>query len=123
MTLEAAVGEASGEDVAAGRALVRFGEAVVQGSEDLPAARDTLRREIGEAGFIEACAIAGIFNGLVRTADLSGIPLDDTSLHGSADFRGPLGLNDFAGASNSDLARADTRLAPERFFPPPSNER
>ena len=118
MTLEAAVGEASGEDVAAGQALVRFGEAVVQGSEDLPAARDTLRRELGEAGFIEACAIAGIFNGLVRTADLSGIPLDDTSLHGSADFREPLCLNDFAGAANSDLARADTRLAPDRFFPP-----
>jgi len=122
VTLQAVLGQASGEDVAAGGALLRFGEAVVRGSDDLPAAREALRSELGEPGFIEACAIAGIFNGLVRVADLSGIPLDDTSLHGSEDFREQLGLNTFSGAANSDLERADSSLAPDRFFPPVPDE-
>ena len=116
--MDSTVGRASGSDVAGGEQLVRFGEAVVRGSDDLPAAREALREALGETGFIEACGIAGIFNGLVRNADLSGIPLDDTSLHGSEDFREKLGLNAFSGAKNSDLKRADASQAPERFFPP-----
>jgi hypothetical protein len=115
--LDSTVGRASGSDVPAGEQLVRFGEAVVRGSEDLPAAREALREALGEAGFLEACGIAGIFNGLVRNADFSGIPLDDAALHASEDFRDKLGLNDFPGARNSDLARADASQAGKGLFP------
>jgi hypothetical protein len=116
VTLEAVIGEAGAEAIPHGPALVKFGEAVTRGTEDLPGAREALRKALGEEGFADAAAIAAIFNGLVRTADLSGIPLDDGTLHGSADFRETLGLNQFAGAANTALERADRALAPPRFF-------
>jgi len=116
VVLEAAVGGAGAEAVAHGRALVRFGEAVTRGSEDLGPAREALLEALGDEGFAEAAGIAAIFNGLVRTADLSGIPLDDGTLHASADFRESLGLNQFGGAANTALERADATLAPTRFF-------
>ena len=44
-----------------------------------------------------------IFNGLVRTADASGIPLDDGVVSATAHDRQLLGLDSFGGAGNSDL--------------------
>ncbi len=85
-------------------------------------ARARVRAELGDAGVAEASGIVGIFNGLVRTADLSGIPLDDTSLHASVDFREQLGLNDFGGARNTQIQRGDASQAPERFFAPPQDD-
>ena len=119
--LEAAVGRAAASGIVHGEALVRFGEAVTRGSDDADAARARLREAAGEQVFGQAAAIVGIFNGLVRVADLSGIPLDDSSLHASIDFRDALGLNDFAGAANTELTRADASLAPERFFDIPES--
>ena len=55
--------------------------------------------------FVEAAATVGIFNGLVRTADSIGIPIDGGMVHSTADFRGELGLNDFSGSQNTDLSR------------------
>jgi hypothetical protein len=118
--LEASVGRAAGGGIEHGDSLVRFAEAVTRGTDDVDGARVALREALGEEAFVEASGIVGIFNGLVRTADLSGIPLDDDTLHGSTDFRSELGLNDFAGAANTDLDRADPTRAPKRFFPPPS---
>lgn len=120
VALEAVVGRAGAERVAHGAALVRFGEEVTRGTSGVVAARDALRAALGDEGFAAAAAIVGIFNGLVRTADLSGIPLDEGTLHGSADFRAELGLDAFAGAANTALDRADAALAPERIFAPPS---
>jgi hypothetical protein len=118
--LEATVGRTGGGGIEHGDALVRFAEAVTRGTDDVDTARAALRETLGEDGFVEASGIVGIFNGLVRTADLSGIPLDDDTLHGSIDFREGLGLNTFAGAANSDLDRADPERAPKRIFAPPS---
>jgi hypothetical protein len=120
VTLEAAVGGASPDGIRHGDLLVRFAEAVTQGADDVDEARAALRKAVGEEGFLDAAAIVGIFNGLVRTADASGIPLDEDTLHGSKEFREALGLNAFGGAANTDLDRADPAKAPERFFPPPS---
>ena len=120
MNLEAVVGRADAAAIEHGAALLAFAEAVTRGSDEIDAARAALRAALGEAGFIEAAGIVGIFNGLVRTADLSGIPLDDGTLHGSADAREKLGLNGYSGAANSALDRADAKLAPERVFAPPS---
>jgi hypothetical protein len=45
--------------------------------------------------------IVAVFNGLVRSADGIGIPLDDTMLAATADARSVLGLDSFAGAANN----------------------
>jgi hypothetical protein len=42
-----------------------------------------------------------VFNGLVRSADGIGIPLDDTMLAATAEERSMLGLDSYAGAANS----------------------
>ncbi len=120
VNLEATVGGEGASDVEHGEALVAFGEAVTRGSGDLDRARDALRTAVGDEAFVLACGIAGIFNGLVRTADLSGIPLDEGTLHASADFREPLGLNRYGGSANTEIERGDPAKAPERFLGVPS---
>lgn len=113
--LRASVGEGDG-GVAHGAQLVRFGETITRGSDDADDARAELRAALGEVAFADAAGIVGIFNGLVRTADATGIPLDENTLQQSAAFREELGLNAFAGAQNSPLEREDASAAtpPER---------
>lgn len=102
--LEATVGRGgSGGGVPHGLELVRFGETVSRGGDEVATAREALLEAVGPAGFVEAAAIVGIFNGLVRTADASGIPLDDGTRDDSADFRSSLGLNDYGGSANTNL--------------------
>ena len=103
--LEATVGRGT-SSVPHGELLVRFAEAATRGSDDLPAAREALMGALPTAAFVEAAATVGIFNGLVRTADATGIPLDDGTLRASAGIRGELGLNAYAGAEASDLSAA-----------------
>lgn len=87
-----------------GDELVAFGEAVSRGTDETEATRSALRNAVGENGFVEAASIVGIFNGLVRTADSTGIPLDDGTRKDSSDFRAELGLETYAGSANTDLA-------------------
>ncbi|MDG2304877.1 MAG: hypothetical protein P8R42_09505 [Candidatus Binatia bacterium] len=101
-TLDATVGRGGSGGLPHGEEIVRFGEAVSKG-EDAGGARDALIEAVGPAGFVEAAGIVGIFNGLVRTADASGIPLDDGTRDASGEFREALGLESYAGASNTDL--------------------
>ena len=88
--LSAAVGRGS-STVPHGELLVRFAEAGTRASDDLPEAREALMGALGPAAFVEAAATVGIFNGLVRTADATGIPLDDGTLRASKGVRGELG--------------------------------
>jgi len=90
-----------------GEALRTFAELATRGEEGLEDAREKLLRAVGPAGFVEAAATVGIFNGLVRTADATGIPLDDGTRKASADFRKELGFEEFGGARNSDLREAE----------------
>lgn len=108
--LRGAIGDGDG-GVPHGEKLVAYAEAITRGSDDADEARSAVRTALGEEAFGEAAAIVGIFNGLVRTADATGIPLDDNTLHQSAGFRSELGLDDFAGARNSSLDRADPSQA------------
>lgn len=103
--LEGANGEGDG-GLPHGEALLRFAEAATRNSEDLEEARRHALEAVGPAGFIEAAATIGIFNGLVRVADATGIPLDDGTRNSSKTFRAELGFDAFAGAANSDLAAA-----------------
>ncbi len=103
--LRATVGE-SGGGVLHGELLSRFAEAATRGAEELDVARAALLQAVGPPALVEAAATVGVFNGLVRVADATGIPLDDGTLRASADFRGELGLNDYAGAKSTKLDTA-----------------
>ena len=56
---------------------------------------------IGEAGLVDAAVTVAVFNGLVRSADGIGIPLDDSMLAATAEARAVLGLDGFVGAANN----------------------
>ncbi len=86
-----------------GDLLARFAEVATRGGEELDAVRAELLRAVGPAAFVEAASTVGIFNGLVRTADATGIPLDDGVRDATQDFRAELGLNEFSGSRNTDL--------------------
>ena len=56
---------------------------------------------IGEAGLVDAAVTVAVFNGLVRSADGIGIPLDDSMLAATAEARAVLGLDGLVGAANN----------------------
>ncbi len=89
-----------------GALLAAFAEAATRGSEELDALRGALLEAVGPAALVEAAATVGAFNGLVRIADGTGIPLDDGTLGATIEFREVLGLNAYAGARSTDLAAA-----------------
>jgi len=111
--IEATVGRGDG-GVALGASLLRFAEAATRGSEGLAAARRALLAEAGPAAFVEAAATVGIFNGLVRVADATGIPLDESTRQASIPYRDDLGLTRYASARNTDLSvpNATTEATP-----------
>ena len=100
--LSATVGDGDG-GVPHGELLRSFAEAATRDTDDLALVRQGLRDAVGDAAFVEAAATVGAFNGLVRVADGTGIPLDDGTRSVSDGFREALGLNAFAGARNTDL--------------------
>ena len=108
----------SDSGVPQGTLLARFAESATHGSEDLADVRAELLAAIGPTAFIEAASTVGAFNGLVRTADAIGIPLDDGMRNASVDFRSMLGLNLVPGAKNTDLAAAkpERESDPARLF-------
>ena len=102
--LRAATGEAAGDGgVEHGELLVGFAEAVVHDAPVLDETRAKLLDALGRDGFHEAAATVGIFNGLVRVADSTGIPLDEGTRAASVDFRDKLGINKYGLAAQTDL--------------------
>ncbi len=85
--------------------LLSFTNAVQIGEPDLETARAELSRAVGDEGLHEAAATIAVFNGLVRVADGTGIQLDGGVFAVSAADRARLGIDDFAGAANSTIAR------------------
>ena len=77
--------------------LAGFAEAVVRGDEAaLASARAALRGALGEAGFVDACAVAAAFHGFVRIADSIGIPYTTAARGEDApEIRARSGVNDF----------------------------
>ena len=67
-------------DIPHATTLVEFAEAVVlRDAARTEAARRSLRSNLGEAGFVDACAIVAAFHGFVRIADAIGIPYANAS--------------------------------------------
>lgn len=99
--LAATLGRGGSDTVPHGDVLVCFGEAVTRGTEEIDQARIDLIHALGAEGFVEAAGIVGIFNGLVRVADSTGIPLDDQTRAATREFRRELGLDAFPGSANT----------------------
>ncbi len=51
---------------------------------------------VGEAALVDAAAVIGGFNGIVRIADAMGIPLEDAKAADSAEWRASLGIDQYA---------------------------
>ena len=67
----------------------------------LMAYAEAANRDPEAARALDDEGIAAVFNGLVRSADGIGIPLDDTMLAATAEARAELGLDSYAGAANN----------------------
>jgi len=96
-----------------GEALLAFAEAVVQGEDDeIERTRTALIAAVGGEGFVDAAAVVGNFQRMVRIADGTGIPLDAPLNAMTANLQADLGLNEFASASNTpELAALPRALA------------
>ena len=79
-----------------GERLTTFADAAVKGdAAELATARDALREAAGSAVLVDAAAVVGNFERMVRIADGTGIPLDGIIDAMSLDFREDLGLDGF----------------------------
>jgi hypothetical protein len=90
-------GADTGVDVPQAADLLEFAEAVVlRDATRIAAARSKLRPTLGEAGLVDAAAIAAAFHGFVRVADATGIPY--IGIAGGRDLpelREEAGINEF----------------------------
>jgi len=76
-----------------GDALVRFTDAALERTADLPAARKALSETLGEAAMVDAAGVIGNFQRMVRIADSTGIPVDGFMAEANTEVREQLGLN------------------------------
>jgi hypothetical protein len=76
-----------------GGLLLAFAEAAVANAPDLAEQRQAVMNELGENAMIDAAAVIGIFQAVVKIADATGIPLEDPKAEISSNFREELGLN------------------------------
>jgi hypothetical protein len=63
--------------------------------------RAALRDVLGDAAFLDACAVVGAFNVVDRIADATGIPLDPALLAVSGAVRDELDLARFGSSANT----------------------
>jgi hypothetical protein len=83
-------------------ALVALAEAVVTGDDEtLASARADVIAKVGPEGFVDACAVVGNFQRMVRIADSTGIPLDAAMELMTGDMRVELGIAAFGSAANT----------------------
>jgi len=70
-----------------------------------------VRVELGDAALVDAAAVVGNFERMVRIADGSGIPLDEPMAMITADLREELRIDDYGGAERIRPVRGLKRLA------------
>ena len=86
-------------------ALVALAEAVVTGDDEaLASSRADVIAKVGPEGFVDACAVVGNFQRMVRVADSTGIPLDAPLELLTGDMRVELGIGAFGSAANTPPA-------------------
>jgi hypothetical protein len=127
-------GEATGQAVdlravadgaAAGASGVRHGAILVAFAEAAlgadPAALDKARGEVlsalGPEALVDAAAVIGNFQRMVRIADSTGIPLDTTLDLLTGEMRRELGIDSFSSAANTPASGATKRLIGRLLLP------
>ncbi len=88
------MGQAVDSGVAHGEALVALVDAAL--GEDMSAlekARAAVRRDLGDAAFVDACAAIASFNAVVKVADGTGIPIEDWKVERTRDIRVTLAID------------------------------
>jgi hypothetical protein len=95
--LAAAIGQADGDGgVPGGQFLRDFAEAIIAGDDgQVSRTREACRATFGDAGMVDAAAIAAQFDAIDRVADATGMYLDDTALDDTAEVRATLGIDAF----------------------------
>ncbi len=100
------------------RVLIDFVDAAMgTGDTDLEDARTAIRRELGVEALVDAAAVLGNFERMVRIADGTGIPLDDKVAMMSVDMREELGIDDFGSASETPPVTGLKRLVARALQP------
>lgn len=99
--LTSAVGQGNASTIDHGDLLLRYAEAAKTDPFKASDLTDEMLAAIGPGGLVETAATIAIFNGLVRSADAIGIPLDDVVMGSTVDYRSALGINHYAGSSQS----------------------
>jgi hypothetical protein len=98
-----AVGDPIVTDIEHGELLIKFTEFANQHPPEIRNSTEQIITAMGEESFIKASSTVAIFNGLVRSADAMGIPLDDITMSSTIEEREKLGLNDFQGFKYSSV--------------------
>ncbi len=104
LNIQATVDPDEDSGVAEGELMIAFAEAAVQRRENLPAVRDQIANRLGAQAAVDAAGVVANFQRMVRIADGCGIPLDEFTERASDDWRGQLGIHEYASASNSPSA-------------------
>ncbi len=108
----------SGNSIPDGDTLVAFVEAAVSQNEvALLKARSEVIEKMGEGALIDAAALVGNFQMMVRIANSTGIPLDTPMAALSTDLQKELSLNGFESSDNTPDAGFLQRAAGKVFGP------
>jgi hypothetical protein len=83
----------------------RLGKASAAGEPEIAKARDRVRAELGPAAMIDAAAVIGNFERMVRIADGTGIPLDTPVNVATESIRADLGIDQFEAAARTSPVR------------------
>ncbi len=112
-------GKAAGESSISGAAaLVDFVEATLGGNTDeIAVARDLVRSELGSEALVDAAAVIGNFERMVRVADGTGIPLDAAVNVATEEIRSELGIDAFASEERKSEVATWQRLMARAIDP------
>jgi len=95
-----------------------FADAVLmQSSEQIEIKRNKLVESLNEAAMIDAAAVIGNFQRMVRISDSTGIPLDEPVVMMSQSIREDLGINDFNASANTPRLPWHKRLVGRLLAP------
>jgi len=79
------------------RELLAFADAALAfDPASMAAPRAAAWAAVGEAALVDAAAVMGGFNGIVRIAEAMGIPLEDAKAADSTEWRASLGIDEYA---------------------------
>ena len=84
--------------------------AMARDEDSLASVRAEIVKTMGADALVDAAAIIGNFNQMVRIADGTGIPLDPQLDFATQAMREEIGVNEFVSAANTPVAGAVKRM-------------